>query len=194
MANIITDRGRQQRRHKACLLWFTGLSGAGKSTVADRLERRLISEFDLRTCMLDGDRVRTGLCSDLGFSNKDRHENIRRVGEVGKLFVEAGLVTLAALISPFREDRALVRGIMPPGTFIEVFVDTPFLLCEQRDVKGLYKKARSGAISNFTGIDSPYEAPEQPDIHLKNSEQSVDASVQQILDFLKQGDYIPSAG
>ncbi len=187
----ITKAMRQrQHGHKSCLIWFTGLSGAGKSTVAGELEYRLVREFNIKTYLLDGDNVRMGLCRDLGFSEQDRVENIRRVGEVSKLFVDSGLITLSAFISPFRSDRGIVREMLPAGEFIEVFVDAPLAVCEQRDPKGLYKKARSGAIKNFTGIDSPYEAPQSPEIHLQNYRQGPDESVRQILMYLQDNGYL----
>ena len=187
----ITKQTRQsQHGHKSCSLWFTGLSGAGKSTLASQLEHRLVQDFNIKTYLLDGDNVRMGLCKDLGFSEEDRVENIRRVGEISKLFVDAGLITLSAFISPFQRDRALAREMLEEGEFIEVFVDAPLNVCEERDPKGLYRKARSGAIKNFTGIDSPYEAPDTPEIHVKNAEQDPEASVQQIIDYLSSHNYL----
>ncbi len=187
----ITKQIRQkQHGHKSCLLWFTGLSGAGKSTLASQLEHRLVQDFNIKTYLLDGDNVRMGLCKDLGFSEEDRVENIRRVGEISKLFVDAGLITLSAFISPFQRDRALAREMLEDGEFIEVYVDAPLNVCEARDPKGLYRKARSGAIKNFTGIDSPYEAPDSPEIHVKNAEQDPTASVQQIIDYLNANNYL----
>ena len=165
---------------KPCVLWFTGLSGAGKSTVADRLEQKLLS-MGKRTYLLDGDNVRHGLNKDLGFTDQDRVENIRRVAEVAKLMVDAGLVTLVSFISPFRSERQMARALMEDGEFIEIFVDTPLEICEVRDPKGLYKKARAGELKNFTGIDSIYEAPLDAEIVLKSSEQDVDALVDQVI-------------
>ncbi|MDA0341456.1 MAG: adenylyl-sulfate kinase, partial [Proteobacteria bacterium] len=165
---------------KPCVLWFTGLSGAGKSTVADRLEQKLLS-MGKRTYLLDGDNVRHGLNKDLGFTDQDRVENIRRVAEVAKLMVDAGLVTLVSFISPFRSERQMARALMEDGEFIEIFVDTPLEICEARDPKGLYKKARAGELKNFTGIDSIYEAPLDAEIVLKSSEQDVDALVDQVI-------------
>ncbi len=181
---------QEQHGHKPCLLWFTGLSGAGKSTVASALECQLVKEFNIKTYLLDGDNVRLGLCKDLGFSEEDRIENIRRVGEISKLFVDAGLITLSAFISPFKKDRELAREMLEEGEFIEVFIDVPLGVCESRDPKGLYKKARSGEIKNFTGIDSPYEAPENPEIHINNPAQSPEESASQIIDYLKQKQYL----
>ncbi|WP_241506150.1 adenylyl-sulfate kinase [Chimaeribacter arupi] len=170
-------------RHQGAVLWFTGLSGSGKSTVAGALEQALHAH-GVSTYLLDGDNVRHGLCRDLGFSDDDRRENIRRVGEVAKLMVDAGLVVLTAFISPHRAERQMVRELLG-DRFIEVFVDTPLELCEARDPKGLYKKARAGELKNFTGIDSVYEAPEAPDIHLKG-EQLVTNLVEQMLDVLRR--------
>lgn len=169
-----------QKGHTPALLWFTGLSGSGKSTLAGALEAELIRR-GIHTYLLDGDNVRHGLCSDLGFATADRQENLRRVGEVAKLMVDAGLVVLAAFVSPYRAERAAIRARLPEGEFIEVFVDTPLSECEERDPKGLYKKARAGEIKHFTGIDDPYEAPEQAEVHLLNHGVSVQQGVEQLL-------------
>ena len=169
---------------KPCVLWFTGFSGAGKSTIADRLEQRLHA-LGGRTYLLDGDNVRHGLNKDLGFTDQDRVENIRRVAEVAKLMVDAGLLTLVSFISPFRSERSMARSLMEEGEFVEIFVDTPLEICEARDPKGLYKKARAGELRNFTGIDSDYEAPEAAEIVLKSGEHDVEALVQQIIDYLE---------
>ncbi|MBV7298883.1 adenylyl-sulfate kinase [Enterovibrio paralichthyis] len=179
----------EQKKQRPALLWFTGLSGSGKSTVAGALESAL-SGLGYHTYLLDGDNVRHGLCRDLGFSDQDRRENIRRVGEVAKLMNDAGLIVLSAFISPFREERQLVRDLLPEGEFFEVFVDTPLDVCESRDPKGLYKKARAGEIKAFTGISSAYEAPEAPEVHLHTAEGSVDAMVGQCLDALKKAGVI----
>ena len=179
-----------QHGHKSCLLWFTGLSGSGKSTIASALELEIVRRFNIKTYLLDGDNVRHGLCKDLGFSETDRVENIRRVGEIGKLFVDAGLITLSAFISPFKADRQLARDLVDQGEFIEVFIDTPIEECENRDPKGLYQRARKGEIKNFTGIDSPYEAPDQPEIHIKNGEVTVDQAVETIVDYLHAKRYL----
>jgi adenylyl-sulfate kinase len=165
------------------ILWLTGLSGAGKSTIAVELERRIIA-LGRRAVVLDGDILRRGLCSDLAFSFDDRKENIRRVGEVSKLFAATGVFCISAFISPYRADRQLVRSIVPPGRFIEIFINAPIEICEQRDPKGLYAKARSGEIKDFTGISSPYEPPEKPEIEIRTDELSVAESVGKILDYL----------
>jgi len=165
------------KQQQPAVLWFTGLSGAGKSTIAGALEQRL-AQLGYHTYLLDGDNVRHGLCSDLGFSEQDRRENIRRIGELAKLMADAGLIVLSAFISPHRAERQLVRDMLPQGEFIEVFVNTKLDVCEQRDPKGLYKKARSGEISNFTGIDSEYESPQNPEIDLAAGEKSIDELVE----------------
>lgn len=176
---------RAERNHqKPAILWFTGLSGAGKSTIADALEKQLFG-MGQRTYLLDGDNVRHGLCQDLGFDDNDREENIRRVGEVARLMVDAGLLVLVSFISPFQADRQRIRDRVEAGEFIEIFVDTPLEVCESRDPKGLYQKARAGDIPNFTGIDSPYEAPSQPEVHLNSGTDSVETCVRKILDALK---------
>jgi adenylylsulfate kinase len=186
----VTKGDRSRIKHqKPCLLWFTGLSGAGKSTIANALDLALF-EKGYHTFLLDGDNVRHGLSKDLGFSDKDRVENIRRIGEVSKLFTDAGLIVLTAFISPFASDRKLVRELFAPGEFIEVFMNTPLATCEARDPKGLYKKARAGKISNFTGIDSPYELPQDPELTLDTSSLSITQSVGQALNFLQANHYI----
>ena len=173
------------KKQKPAVLWFTGLSGAGKSTVAGVLENRL-AELGYHTYLLDGDNVRHGLCSDLGFSEQDRRENIRRIGELAKLMADAGLIVLSAFISPHRAERQLVRDLLPEGEFIEVFVNASLEVCEGRDPKGLYKKARAGEIPNFTGIDSEYQAPANPEIDLPAGEKSVDELVELCLIDLRQ--------
>jgi bifunctional enzyme CysN/CysC len=165
---------------KALILWFTGLSGSGKSAVSKIIEKRLHAA-GMHTYTLDGDNVRHGLCRDLGFTDEDRVENIRRVGEVAKLFVDAGLIVLCSFISPFRAERRMVRELVGAGEFIEVFVDTPIEACIQRDPKGLYAKAMAGKILNFTGIDSPYEAPEAPDIHLRTTGKTPEQLADEVL-------------
>lgn len=171
------------KNQSPCLLWFTGLSGSGKSTIANALDVALF-ERGYHTFLLDGDNVRHGLNKDLGFSDEGRVENIRRIGEVSKLFTDAGMIVLSAFISPFTSDRRLVRNLFPAGEFIEVFMDTPLETCEERDPKGLYEKARAGKIRHFTGIDSPYEAPERPELRLDTSEMSVDDCVRRLIDYL----------
>ncbi|MES0874546.1 adenylyl-sulfate kinase [Sinimarinibacterium thermocellulolyticum] len=183
--NVTRAERAQQKKQQPCVIWFTGLSGAGKSTVANALEGELYRR-GYHSYLLDGDNIRHGLNKDLGFSDAERVENIRRIGEVAKLFADAGLIVLTAFISPFRADRELVRRIMPPGEFFEVYVHASLDVCERRDPKGLYKKARAGQIKNFTGIDSPYEAPEKPDLVLDTGALSVEQSVEQLLAFLKQ--------
>ncbi|EOC1298508.1 adenylyl-sulfate kinase [Cronobacter dublinensis] len=190
-AHPVTAAQREQLHgHRGAVLWFTGLSGSGKSTVAGALEEAL-HQLGVSTYLLDGDNVRHGLCSDLGFSNDDRKENIRRVGEVAKLMVDAGLVVLTAFISPHRAERQMVREQLGAGRFIEVFVDTPLEVCEARDPKGLYKKARAGELRNFTGIDAVYEAPQAPEIHL-DGQQLVTNLIAQLLDLLRREDIIKS--
>lgn len=177
------------KRQKPCVLWFTGYSGAGKSTIANKVETRLY-ELAHHTHLLDGDNVRQGLCRDLGFTESDRVENIRRVGEVARLMLEAGLIVLTAFISPFRAERRMARSLVCEGEFIEIFVDTPLAVAESRDVKGLYDKARKGQIRDFTGIDSPYEIPENPEIRIDTTAMSADQSAQAILDYLAMNEII----
>jgi len=171
------------------LVWFTGLSGSGKSTIANALDVAL-HKRGYHTFLLDGDNVRHSLCKDLGFSDEDRIENVRRIGEVSKLFTDAGMIVLSAFISPFASDRRLVRNLFPAGEFIEVFMDTPLDTCEERDPKGLYKKARAGEIKDFTGIDSPYEAPECPEVRLDTSFMTVDECANYLIDFLVNNERI----
>lgn len=176
----ITQQDRELlHKHRAILLWFTGLSGSGKSILANVLETKL-HHRNISTYMLDGDNIRHGLCRDLGFSDHDRHENLRRVGETARLMVDAGIVVLATFISPYHRERQMVRNMFPINHFIEIFVDTPFHVCEQRDSKGLYKRARSGEIENFTGISAPYERPKKPDIYL-DGQKSIIELINQIL-------------
>lgn len=182
----VTKQTRSElKKQKPVVLWFTGLSGAGKSTVAGALESQL-AELGHHTYLLDGDNVRHGLCRDLGFSAQDRRENIRRIGELAKLMADAGLIVLSAFISPHRAERQMVRDLLPEGEFIEVFVNAPLEVCEKRDPKGLYKKARAGEISNFTGIDSEYEAPLSPEIDLPAGDKNLDALVEQCLSVLRE--------
>jgi adenylylsulfate kinase len=175
----------EQKLQKPLVIWFTGLSASGKSTIAGALEQILTTQ-GYHTYLLDGDNVRHGLCRDLGFSDDDRQENIRRVGEVANLMADAGLITLAAFISPFRADRQLVREMMPEKQFIEVFVDADISVCRERDPKGLYAKAERGEIKQFTGIDSPYEAPQRPEVHIRAGEVSVAEAVNQLLAYLHE--------
>ncbi|HSH43448.1 MAG TPA: adenylyl-sulfate kinase [Arenicellales bacterium] len=179
----------QLKNQHPCLLWFTGLSGAGKSTIANIVEQKL-NATGKHTYLLDGDNVRHGLNRDLGFSSEDRIENIRRVGEVGKLFVDAGLITLASFISPFRSDRMIVRELFEPNEFLEVFVSAPLSLCEERDPKGLYKKARQGQIPNFTGVDSPYEPPEQPEVILDTADGTPEECADALIRYIIEHGYI----
>jgi adenylylsulfate kinase len=174
-----------QKSQRPLVIWFTGLSASGKSTIAGALEQILTGQ-GYHTYLLDGDNVRHGLCRDLGFGDDDRQENIRRVGEVAKLMADAGLITLAAFISPFRADRRIVRDILPEGQFVEVFVDAPLDTCRARDPKGLYAKAERGEIPQFTGIDSPYEEPERPEVHIRAGEAPVAQAVNQLLAYLHQ--------
>lgn len=188
---VTCDERSELKGHKPALLWFTGLSGSGKSTIAGALETALASR-NAHTYLLDGDNVRFGLCKDLGFSDEDRQENIRRIGEVAKLMVDAGLLVLSAFISPHEAEREGVKALFKAGTCLEVFIDTPLEVCEQRDPKGLYKKARAGEIKSFTGIDSAYEAPRQPDIHLKTDQLSVTDAVNELLNALEAKGLIPT--
>lgn len=181
----ITKAGRQlQNKHKSMVLWFTGLSGSGKSTLAGAVEQALFQQ-NIHTYLLDGDNIRSGLNADLDFTEAGRTENIRRISEVAKLFVDSGNVVLTAFISPFKKDRAFARNILEEGEFVEVFVDCPLEVCEQRDVKGLYQKAREGKIKNFTGIDSPFEVSENPEIVVKTAENSLEECVAQVINYLE---------
>ena len=182
---VTRDERAVQKQQKPCILWLTGLSGSGKSTIANALEGELYRTGH-HSYLLDGDNIRLGLNKDLGFSDQDRVENIRRIGEVAKLFADAGLIAITAFISPFRADRDLVRSLVAPGEFFEVYVKAPLEICEQRDPKGLYKKARAGAIKQFTGIDSPYEEPLKPELVIDTAAQSLEQSTQQLLDALRR--------
>jgi len=184
-ATVTRARRQQQNGHRGAIVWFTGLSGSGKSTLAHAVEESLHQQ-GCRTFVLDGDNVRHGLCSDLGFSSKDRVENIRRIGEMAKLFMEAGVIVLTAFISPYRADRERVRGMVEHGDFIEIFCNAPIEICEGRDVKGMYKKARAGQIPEFTGISSPYEAPENPELSVDTGSAEIDACVQQVIGEMSQ--------
>ncbi|MBV2127775.1 adenylyl-sulfate kinase [Arsukibacterium indicum] len=181
----VTHKERQGRNgHKPCLLWYTGLSGSGKSTIANAVDR-LLFDLGCHTYLLDGDNIRHGLNNDLAFDDASRVENIRRITEVSRLMLDAGLIVGTAFISPFIADRAQAKALAGEA-FIEVFVDTPLAICEQRDPKGLYKKARAGDIANFTGISSPYEAPASPDIHLQTADLTIEQAARQVVNFLTQ--------
>ena len=182
--SLVTRQDREALNgHKSFVLWFTGLSGSGKSTLAHEVEKKLY-ECGFRTFVLDGDNVRHGLSSNLSFSEDDRKENIRRIGEAAKLMTEAGIIALTAFISPFKADREMVRALFPHGEFIEVYCNAPLDVCESRDVKGLYKKARAGEIKNYTGIDSPYETPINPEISVSTGSDELDLCVEQIIEIL----------
>jgi adenylylsulfate kinase len=178
------------KQQRPCALWFTGVSGAGKSTIAALVEKKLFS-LGAHTYLLDGDILRQGLCSDLGFSVQDRNENIRRIGATAKVLTDAGLMVLTATISPFADRRADVRAHFAKGEFIEIFVDAPLAVCEARDTKGLYRKARAGEIIHFTGIDSAYEAPQAPEIHLHTDQQSAEKCAQTVVNYLRDRQYLP---
>lgn len=190
-ATVTRARREKMNAHRSVVLWFTGLSGAGKSTLAHAVEEKL-HQIGVRTFVLDGDNVRHGLCGDLGFSEEDRVENIRRVGEMSKLFLEAGIITLTAFISPFRSDRERVRTLMPHGDFLEIYCHCPLSVCEERDVKGLYKKARAGEIAHFTGITSPYEEPEKPELTVDTDTLSLDECVESVMQLLKEREILQS--
>ncbi|MGC6482794.1 MAG: adenylyl-sulfate kinase [Synechococcus sp.] len=180
----------EQRGHRSAILWFTGLSGAGKSTLANAVNQALFTR-GLATYVLDGDNVRHGLCKDLGFSDADREENIRRIGEVAKLFLDSGVIVLTAFVSPFRADRDKARALVDDGDFIEVFCSADLEVCEERDTKGLYAKARAGEIKEFTGISSPYEAPETPELAIDTGAAALDACVAQVVNALVERGIIP---
>lgn len=185
-SNLVSlDARKIIKGHDPYVLWFTGLSGSGKSTIANKVEDRLNKEFRSHTYLLDGDNIRSGLNSDLGFSDRDRSENIRRIGEVCNLFYDSGLIVITAFISPFIKDREFVRFSLPENGFIEIFVDCPLEVCEKRDPKGLYTKARRGEIIEFTGITSPYQPPISPEIMLKSAEISVEECVEQVIKYLE---------
>ena len=179
-ATVTRARREAQNGHRGAIIWFTGLSGSGKSTLAHADEETL-HQHGCKTIVLDGDNVRHGLCGDLGFSEKDRQENIRRIGEMAKLFVEAGIIVLTAFISPYRADRRRVRAMVQQGDFIEIYCDTPIEICETRDVKGLYKKARAGEIAEFTGVSSPYETPQTPELILNTGTLTLDVCVKEVM-------------
>jgi len=179
----LQDR-RKANNHNSLLLWFTGLSGSGKSTIANVVEQKLFQQ-GIKTYTLDGDNIRKGINKDLTFSPEDRTENIRRIAEVSNLMIDAGLVVLAAFVSPYKKDRQNIRSIVKDANFVEVYINTSVEECERRDVKGLYKKARAGEIKNMTGISAPYEAPENPDIEIKTENESIEEAVQKILNYIK---------
>lgn len=183
-ANITKQNRSGQKKQKSCLIWFTGLSGSGKSTLANALECELFKQ-GFHTYLLDGDNVRYGLNKDLGFSDKDRQENIRRIAEVAKLFVDAGLIVISAFISPFKTEREMAKKLLGEGEFVEVYVSTSLEACEERDPKGLYKKARSGEIINFTGVDSEYDIPKSPDLNFNTEYVTVELCVLELINFLK---------
>lgn len=189
-ATVTRARREQLNGHKSVIIWFTGLSGAGKSTLAHAVEERL-HQMSCRTFVFDGDNVRHGLCGDLDFSEEDRRENIRRIGEMAKLFVEAGVVALTAFISPFRADRLKVRNLTVPGDFIEIYCRCPIEVCEQRDVKGMYRRARAGEIRDFTGISSPYEEPENPELAIDTGSMPLNQCVDQVIGYLQGRGVIP---
>jgi len=184
-ATVNRGRRNHQNQHLSTLLWFTGLSGAGKSTLAHAVEEQLHQQ-GCRTFVLDGDNVRHGLCNDLGFSENDRKENLRRIGEMSKLFIEAGVITLTAFISPYREGRDRIRSMIPHGDFLEIHVDCPIEVCQSRDVKGLYQKAHNGEIENFTGISASYEPPTNPELVIHSSDETLEESVERVMQLLYQ--------
>jgi adenylylsulfate kinase len=183
----------EQRGHRSAILWFTGLSGSGKSTLANAVNQALF-ERGLACYVLDGDNIRHGLCKDLGFSDADREENIRRIGEVSKLFLDAGVVVLTAFVSPFKADRDRARALVEAGDFVEIHCAADLSICEERDTKGLYAKARAGEIKEFTGISSPYEAPEAPELKVDTGSQTLEQSVEQVLAYLIAEGVIPQKG
>jgi adenylylsulfate kinase len=187
--SVSKDERWQLSGHKGAILWFTGLSASGKSTVANTVDHKLHS-LGKRSFVLDGDNIRMGLNKNLGFTAEDRAENIRRIGEVAKLFTHAGVIALTAFISPYRADRNAVRALLGPGEFVEVFMDTPIEICEARDPKGLYKKARAGQIKGFTGIDDPYEAPEKPELVLDGGKKSIDECADEVLAYLQSNGFL----
>jgi adenylylsulfate kinase len=189
---ITRDQRERAHGHRGVTMWFTGLSGSGKSTLANALEEVLF-ERGCKVYVLDGDNIRHGLNKDLGFSPEDRTENIRRIGEVAKLFTDSGTIVLTAFISPYRSDRDAVRALMAEGDFVEVYTECELDTCEERDPKGLYKKARAGQIPEFTGISAPYEAPEAPEVVVRTDERAIAECVQQLVDYLEEHGYVPAA-
>lgn len=190
-ASVDRNARAEQRGHRSAILWFTGLSGAGKSTLANAVNQALF-ERGLATYVLDGDNVRHGLCRDLGFSDADREENIRRIGEVAKLFLDSGVIVLTAFVSPFRADRDKARALVEAGDFLEIFCSADLSVCEERDTKGLYAKARAGEIKEFTGISSPYEAPEHPELSVDTGSGELASCVQEVVDALVSRGIIPA--
>lgn len=188
-AAISSDDRFKLLNQKPFILWFTGLSASGKSTIANIIEKKLF-QLNYKTYLLDGDNVRHGLNKDLGFDEKSRIENIRRIGEISKLFLDSGIIILTAFISPFKSDRDLVRSLVSSGEFLEVFIDASLETCEKRDPKGMYLKARKGEIPNFTGISSPYEAPKNPEIHIINNDITLEDASNQIIEYLIKENYI----
>lgn len=184
-AAVTRDRRAKQNGHRSCVLWFTGFSGSGKSTLAHAVEEEL-HQLGCRTIVLDGDNMRHGLCSDLGFSIEDRRENIRRIAEAAKLLTEAGMIAMTAFISPFRAEREKARSLFQHGDFIEIYCDTPIEVCESRDIKGLYKRARAGEIKNYTGISSPYEPPLNPELIVNTGFEPLPACITRILALLRE--------
>ncbi|MCP9447850.1 MAG: adenylyl-sulfate kinase [Nitrospira sp.] len=191
-STITRAQREEQNGHRSAVLWFTGLPASGKSTLAYAVEARLYRR-GCRSFVLDGDNMRHGLCADLGFSVRDRRENIRRVGEVAKLFMEAGMIVLAAFISPYRADRQRVRGMIKNGEFLEIYCNAPLEICEARDVKGIYKRARAGAIAEFTGISSPYEIPERPDLIMETGWRDLETCVNLVIGELERRGVIESS-
>lgn len=191
-ATVTRARREQLNGHRSALLWFTGLSGSGKSTLAHTVEEHL-HQLGCHTFVFDGDNVRHGLCSDLGFTEEDRSENIRRIAEMGKLYVDAGMIALTAFISPMRQDRAFVRNLVGENDFIEIWCRCPLEVCEERDVKGLYRRARAGEIDHFTGISAPYEEPERADLIVDTDREELDESAARIISLLRDRGVIPSA-
>ena len=188
-ASVTRELRNKMNKHRSVIVWFTGLSGSGKSTLAHAVEEKLY-QLGCRTFVLDGDNIRHGLSSNLSFSDIDRKENIRRIGEVAKLMMEAGVIALTAFISPFKEDRNLVRNLVPAGDFIEVYCKASLEICELRDVKGFYKKARRGQIKNYTGVDSPYEEPSEPEILVDSENESLEKSAEKVIAFLEKRNII----
>ena len=187
--NITRDDRKKLNGHRGAVLWFTGLSGCGKSTIANAVDQ-MLHERGVHTFVLDGDNIRMGLNKNLGFSPEDRTENIRRIGEVAKLFADAATIVSTAFISPYKADRDLVRGLMPQGEFIEILVEASLETCEARDPKGLYKKARAGEIKNFTGISAPYEAPEKPELTLDSNQKGIEELAKEVISYLEKAGFL----